>query len=213
MLQTLLRDVVQRDVASRHGLRESRHVMSIVLFLLANTGQPVSLQALTRALAVPSVSQTSRYVEHLTDAYLIFPVPRHSESFKQRVVAPPKYYAIDNGLRRANAVHTQPDVGHQLENAVAVHLRRTGHGFAFAGERGVWECDFVCGDTAIQVCAELTPDNRNRELLGVVKGTQLRRRRRGLVLTLDQNDRLVEDGVSVEVMPAWQWMVSADHRR
>ena len=38
-------------------------------------------------------------------------------------MAPPKYYAIDNGLRRANSVPSQPDVGHRLENAVALHLR------------------------------------------------------------------------------------------
>ena len=115
VLQALLRDVVQRDVVARHGLREARHVMNLALFLLANTGQPVSFQALARGLAVPTVGQTSGYVEHLLDAYLLFAVPRYSASVKRRVVAPPKYYAIDNGLRRANSVHQQPDLGHRLE--------------------------------------------------------------------------------------------------
>jgi hypothetical protein len=27
-----------------------------------------------------------------------------------------------------------------------------------------------------------------------------------MVLTLDQSDRFVEEGVEVEVMPAWQWL-------
>ena len=137
VLQTLLRDIVQRDVAARHGLRETRHVMNLALFLLANTGQALSLQTLTKALAVPTVGQTSRYVEHLIDAYLFFAVPRYASSVKQRVVAPPKYYAIDNGLRRANSVQAQPDVGHRLENAVALHLRRQTPELSFAGERGV----------------------------------------------------------------------------
>jgi len=208
VLQTLLRDIVQRDVAARHGLRETRHVMNLVLFLLANTGQALSLQTLTKTLAVPTVGQTSRYVEHLIDAYLLFAVPRYAASAKQRVVAPPKYYAIDNGLRRANSVQAQPDVGHRLENAVALHLRRRTPDVSFAGERGVWECDFITPDAAIQVCAELTPANRRRELRGVVEGTRLRGRRRGLVITLDQSDRLVEDGVAIDVVPAWRWMSS-----
>ena len=38
VLQTLLRDVILGDVAARHGLREARHVMTLALFLLANTG-------------------------------------------------------------------------------------------------------------------------------------------------------------------------------
>ena len=208
VLQTLLRDIVQRDVAARHRLRETRHVMNLALFLLANTGQALSLQTLTKALAVPTVGQTSRYVEHLIDAYLFFAVPRYASSVKQRVVAPPKYYAIDNGLRRANSVQSQPDVGHRLENAVALHLRRRTPELSFAGERGTWECDFITPDAAIQVCAELTPTNRRRELRGVVEGMRLRGRRRGLVITLDQSDHLVEDGVAIDVVPAWRWMSS-----
>ena len=208
VLQTLLRDIVQRDVAARHGLRETRHVMNLALFLLANTGQALSLQTLTKALAVPTVGQTSRYVEHLIDAYLFFAVPRYASSVKQRVVAPPKYYAIDNGLRRASSVQAQPDVGHRLENAVALHVRQRTPELCFAGERGVWECDLITPDAAIQVCAELTPANRRRELRGVVEATRLRGRRRGLVITLDQSDRLVEDGVAIDVVPAWRWMSS-----
>jgi predicted AAA+ superfamily ATPase len=206
ILQALLRDVIQRDVAARHGLRETRHVMNLALFLLANTGQPHSFQGLTKSLSIPAVGQTSRYVEHLRDAYLLLAVPKFSASFKQRVVAPAKYYAIDNGLRRANAPHQQPDLGHRLENAVAIHLRRQRQEVSYAAERGRWECDFIVPAAAIQVCVELTEANRARELRGAVEGARLRGGRRALVVTLDQADRLVEDGVTIDIVPAWRWM-------
>jgi len=206
VLQALLRDIIHRDVAARHGLRESTHAMNLAIFLFANTGQPLSFQSLTKGLAVPTVGQTSRYVEYLVDAYLLCAVPKFSTSFKKRVVAPAKYYAIDNGLRRANSLQTQPDRGHRLENAVALHLRRTTRELTYASERGLWECDFVTPDAAVQVCLELTPENRDRELRGVVEATRLRGRRRALVVTLDQADRLIEDGVRIDVVPAWRWM-------
>jgi predicted AAA+ superfamily ATPase len=206
VLQELLRDVVQRDVAFRHGLRETRHVMNLVLFLLANTGQPLSFQNLTKNLSIPTVGQTSRYMEFLQDAYLIFTVPKYSDSFKQRVIAPAKYFAIDNGLRRANSSQVQPDLGHRLENAVALHLRREMRALFYAGARDLWECDFITSDAAIQVCLELTPANLGRELRGVIEGTRLHGRRRALVVTLDQADQLREDGVDIEVIPAWRWM-------
>jgi hypothetical protein len=210
VLQALLRDIIHRDVAARHGLRETTHVMNLALFLFANTGQPLSFQSLTKSLAVPTVGQTSRYVEHLIDAYLLCAVPKFSASFKKRVVAPAKYYAIDNGLRRANAPQAQPDRGPRLENAVALHLRRTTRGLCYASERGLWECDFVTPDAAVQVCLELNPENRARELRGVVAGTRLRGRRRAIVVTLDQADRLVEDGVRIVVVPAWRWLTEGE---
>ncbi len=207
ILQELLRDVVRRDIAARYALRETRHVMNLLLFLLANTGQPVSFQALTKNLGIPTVGQTSRYMEYLQDAYLILAVPKFSYAFKRRVVAPAKYFAIDNGLRRANSPQVQSDLGHRLENAVALHLRRKTRDLHYAVQRDLWECDFIIPDAAIQVCVELTPANRKRELRGVVEGTRLRGRRRAVVITLDQTDHLIEEGIEIEILPAWRWMI------
>lgn len=207
LLQTLLRDVVQRDIAVRHGVRETRHVMNLALFLLANTGQPLSLQSMTKGLGIPTVAQTSHYVDYLQDAYLVFALPKFSPSFKKRVVAPNKYYAVDNGLRRANSPQLSPDVGHRLENAVFLALRRRGERVTYAAEKDAWECDFVTDDAAIQVCAELTPFNRAREERGLMQALALPGpRRRATILTLAQRDRLVAGEVTIDVVPAWEWM-------
>ena len=61
-------------------------------------------------------------------------------------------------------------------------------------------------DAAIQVCLQLTPANRARELRGVCEAARLHGRRRAVVVTLDQTDRLIEDGTQIEVVPAWRWM-------
>lgn len=207
ILQELLRDIVSRDIAQRYRLRETRHVMSLLLFLLANTGQPFSLQRLTKSLAIPTVGQTSRYLEFLQDAYLLLGVPKFSASVRQRVTAPAKYYAIDNGLRRVNTpAGGAPDLGHRLENAVFLELRRRGERPTYAAERDAWECDFVTDTTAIQVCARLLPENLPRELRGVLAACRLPGARQALILTLDQHDRLSVEGVAVQVRPAWEWM-------
>jgi hypothetical protein len=206
ILQELLRDVVQRDIATRHRLRETRHVMNLALFLLGHTGQALSLQTLTKSLAIPSVAQTSTYVEALTDAYLLFALPKWSASFKQRVVAPNKYYAVDNGLRRATSPQFTADVGRRLENAVYLALRARGGPLFYAGEKDRWECDFVTEGEAIQCCATLGPENREREVRGLVEACRLPGKRRPLLLTLDQRDDLRALGLSIPVRPAWQWL-------
>jgi uncharacterized protein len=206
ILQQLLRDIVQRDIAIRRGLRETRHVMNLALHLLANTGQALSMQGLTKSLAIPTVPQTSRYLEYLADAYLLFAVPKFSTSFKKRIVTPNKYYAVDNGLRRANSPQLTPDLGHRLENAVFLELRRHGESIAYAGEKDSWECDFVTPSLAIQVCAELTDHNRDREIRGAVHAAALPGKRRPLILTLDQKDRIKANDTTIEVRPVWEWM-------
>jgi predicted AAA+ superfamily ATPase len=206
ILQELLRDILQRDIASRYRLRETRHLMNLALFLLANTGQPFSMQGLTKSLAIPTVAQTSRYLQYAEDAYLLFAVPKFSTSFKKRVVTPNKYYVIDNGLKRANSPQANSELGHRLENAVFLALRRRNERISYGGEKDMWECDFLTDSEVIQVCARLDGDNLEREVRGALRAAGLPGRRRPLILTFDQRDRITADGVAIDVLPTWEWL-------
>lgn len=210
LLRELLRDVVHRDIVSRHSLRSARPLMTLALHLIAHPGQPLSLQALAKGLSLPSVAHTGRMVEYLQDSWLMLAVPRFSASFKQRVTSPPKYYAVDTGLAGANSPNATPDLGRKLENAVLLTLRRQGSEPTFAAAPHAWECDFVTGERAIQCCARLSPENRKRELRGLVAAATLpggpRRGRELTVITLDQEDALMEEGLAIRVIPAWKWL-------
>ena len=211
VLRELLRDVVQRDIVTRHSLRAVRPLMSLALHLIAHPGQPLSLQSLAKGLALPSVAQTGRLVEYLQDAWLVLSVPRFSPSHRQRVTSPPKYYAVDTGLANANSPNPTPDFGRKLENAVLLALLRRGESPTFATAPHAWECDFVTPAQAIQVCSRLTPENRGRELKGLIQAATLpgakgRNARELLLLTHDQEDQLTEEGFEINVIPAWQWL-------
>jgi predicted AAA+ superfamily ATPase len=211
LLRELLRDVVHRDIVTRHSLRSARPLMTLALHLIAHPGQPLSLQALAKGLSLPSVAQTGRMVEYLQDAWLMLALPRFSASFKQRVTSPPKYYAVDTGLAAANSPNPTPDLGRKLENAVLLTLRRMGTAPTFAAAAHEWECDFVTASQAIQCCARLTPENRQRELRGLIEAAKLPGGQQGkgrelLVITLDQEDALTEQGLKIRVIPAWKWL-------
>jgi len=208
LLQELLRDIVQRDIALRHGIRETRHLMNLVLFLLAQRGQPFSMQKLSKLLQIPSVSQTSAYLEYLEDAYLLQSLPKHSHSFKKRIVSPRKYYAVDNGLASINNPQSTPDRGRRLENQVFLALRQRGIEASYEGETDLWECDFVYEDTALQVCWELTASNQEREVSGLLEAISRSkgRLREAILLTRNQSDELQVDGQRIQIVPAWQWL-------
>lgn len=211
VLRELLRDVVQRDIVARHSLRSVRPLMTLALHLVAHSGQPLSLQSLAKSLALPSVAQTGRLVEYLQDAWLVLAVPRFSPSHRQRVTSPPKYYMVDTGLAAANSPNPTPDFGRKLENAVLLTLLRRGQAPTHAVAPHQWECDFVTPTQAIQVCSRLTPENRGRELKGLLAAAALPGASGGpprelLLVTHDQNDRLIEQECVINVIPAWQWL-------
>ena len=211
LLRELLRDVVQRDIVTRHALRSARPLMTLALHLLGHPGQPLSLHAMAKGLGLPSVAQTGRLVEYLRDAWLVLALPRFSASFKQRVTAPPKYYAVDTGLAAANSPNPTPDLGRKLENAVLMALRRRDLSPSYAAVPHAWECDFVTSDQAIQCCLRLGPENRKREVRGLLEaarlpGSRSPRGRELLLITLDQEDQLLEDGQRIRVVPAWSWL-------
>jgi predicted AAA+ superfamily ATPase len=208
-LQELLRDVIQRDIALRHELRETRHLMNLCLFLIAHSGQPFSQQKLSRILQIPSAGQVGNYLEYLDDAYLLLGLPKKSHSFKKRVVAPKKYYPIDNGLARANSPQTTPDRGRRLENQVFLALRQAGIEVAYDAETDLWECDFVTENEAIQVCWQLTEENRQREIEGLRQASHRAQGKieRCRILTFDQADRIETEGVTVQVQPTWEWLL------
>jgi predicted AAA+ superfamily ATPase len=211
LLRELLRDVVQRDIVSRHSLRAVRPLMTLALHLIAHSGQPLSLQALSKGLALPSAAQVGRFVEYLQDAWLLLAVPRFSASHRQRVISPPKYYAVDTGLAAANNPNPTPDLGRKLENAILLALRRRGQAPSYAAAPHEWECDFVTPTLAVQACARITPENRARELHGLVHAATLPGSAGGeprqlLVLTLDQEDTLTEQGWPIAIRPAWSWL-------
>ena len=147
-----------------------------------------------------------RYLEYLQDAYAFYALAKFSPSFKQRIITPSKYYAIDNGMRLATSPQHSPDKGARLENLVYLALRRRGHSLYYAGETDRWECDFVTPSEAIQVCLELTPSNLEREAEGVAQACRLPGKRRGLILTLGQTDRLRRGKLSIKVQPVWKWL-------
>jgi hypothetical protein len=63
---------------------------------------------------------------------------------------------------------------------------------------------------AIQVCLELTPFNREREQRGVVKAAALPgRKRKAVILTMNQRDQIAVEGTRIDVQPAWEWLMRA----
>ena len=210
VLKFLIDDIVYRDIVVRYGIRDASSVRRLLGYLFANASRLVSPSKLTGVAGVKSATTVLDYFSFFEDSYLIYLVPRFSYSAKAQSLAPKKLYVCDTGLIRAGTVNLMEDKGHLLENLVFMRLRRRGKQmFYFADERG--ECDFVeveedGSHALIQVCWELTSDNEEREVEGLVSATRFFKRKRGVIVTAAQQDRILREGVAIDVIPAWKWL-------
>ncbi len=205
ILQQLFNDIISRDIIVRHGIRNEKTVRDVALYLLSNTGKVFSYNQLKKIFGMGSVNTAISYVSYLQDSYLLFTIPVFSRSQKKQAVNPKKVYAVDTGIARANSLSFSKDKGRMLENIVFLHLRRQHREiYYFKGDN---ECDFLVREKgsiilAVQVCYELNEENKEREIKGLKEAVKSTGAGRGIIITMDQKDRIG----SIEVMPAREWM-------
>ena len=211
ILRQLVLDVVHRDVAVRHAVRDAKPLETLAAFLLSNVGSAIAPSRLTAALGVRAPSTVLEWFDWLEKAYLVWRLEVFSDSAKARALAPKKIYAPDTALARAASSSRSENTGHLLENAVCSRLRPRAKRLHYWAGRDA-ECDFVWenrdgGFSALQVCAELTPENRDREFRGLLGAMRQLDLREGVVVTLRQSDFATLDGRSVRIVPAHEWLL------
>lgn len=209
VLQNLLKDIVLRDIAIRHSVKNTKTLMEIALFLVSNVGKPCTYNSLKKTFNVGSANSISDYLTWLEDSYLLFFLQRFSYSAKTSAINPRKVYAIDTALISANSLSFSEDSGRLLENIVYLHLRKTYDKLFYYKEKG--ECDFVVFEKnkckkVIQVCNELHDENKKRELTGLLEAITFFKLTEGYILTHNQKDELLIDGKKIILIPVFKWL-------
>ncbi|MFC2131521.1 ATP-binding protein [Bacteroidota bacterium] len=205
ILQTLLKDIVFRDITVKYKIKNSKTLMDITLLLISNIAKEHTFNSIRKIFSVGSASTVSDYLSWLEDAYLFFYLPRFSWSSKNLAFNPRKVYAIDNGLIYSNSLSFSRDSGRLFENTIFLHLRQ--HSFMLYYFKQDSECDFVVFENnklkmLIQVCNELHPDNKNREINGLIGAMNFFNKNEGYIVTKNQKDKIKMDGKTINIVPA-----------
>lgn len=201
-------DIVVRDIAIRYNLKNTSVLQQLAVWLVSNTGKPITGNSLRKIFEISSSSSIMDYLSYFVDAYLFFFVSRFSYSHKVQLVNPKKVYCIDNGFIEVNSVSFNEDNGRLLENMVYMQLRhKTPEIFYFKEKR---ECDFVVFQQgklqgAYQVCWQLDQNNMDRELSGLVDAMNFFGLKAGSIITHDQSDSFLIDGKTIKVLPFHEW--------
>lgn len=209
-LISLFNDVLIRDIVAWYGIKDMKSLQRLASYLMSNIGNRITATKLKQPLSIGATSTILSWFSHLELSYLIAFLPKFSHSTKAQLINPRKIYSIDLAMVDAISNTRTDDYGHKLENLIFLHLRRKYKDLYYFDEKG--ECDFVVmkqGSVCelIQVCYELNPDNLKRELDGLYSAMRFFKYSKAKIITFDNNDFSRQDGMEIEVLPAYQYLM------
>jgi len=213
LLRQYLDDVLFKDVAIRHRIRDVATLRALAVHLLTNTATLVSYQRLARTFGV-SLDLIRAYCSHLEEAFLVGFLQHFSLKLGERRRRPQKIHALDLGLRNIASLSESPDLGRISESAVYQALaRRNPEGIYHW--RGKGEVDLLerAGNRVVRliqvVHAGLEDESvRQRELGALTEAARrFRKAQRTLVVGRSRQLALLPASADTEVVPLWRLLL------
>jgi len=211
LLKQYFYDILYRDVAARHKVRDTETLKNIAVYYMTNISNLSSYTRIKNLLGVPMEVARS-YSSHLASANLISEVPRHSFKVLEQARNPKKVYSIDTGLRNAVAFKFSEDFGRLAENIVFSELKKDG-GELFYFKDGQ-EVDFLVreGLKAVSIVQVSMLDSSqgkamDRELAVLDRCAEKSGCNDAILVTDDLEAELPTGKVRVRAIPLWKWLL------
>lgn len=214
MLQSLYQKIYLGDICARNNIRNSKVMGLLIKKLAESVKQPTSYNRLQNVIKSTGQSVTVNtvidYVSFAVDSWLILPIENGYAKIGERESVK-KYYFIDNGILNLFLVDSDTSL---LENFVAVTLCKKYGRENVVYLKGDKEIDFYIEETntAIQVSYSIKDDNtRNREVDALCRYAQTNKNVKPMIITWEEKEHLVVDGISIEVVPILDWILDFVH--
>ena len=145
-LEGLYNTIVVKDIVNRKRISDTMMLKSVLRFVFDNIGNPLSSKKIADTMTSDGrkidVKTVEKYLEALSESYIIYQAKRYNIKGKQYLKTLEKYYVVDIGLRFMLLGSRQVDAGHILENVIYLELLRRGYD-VYVGKIDTFEVDFV----------------------------------------------------------------------
>jgi len=138
--------IILRDIIKRNHIRNPAFLEKIIQFIFDNIAHIFSAKRvvdfLKREHRPTNVETVYNYIRYLSDAHMIYRVPRYDIKGKRLLEVREKYFVADIGLRHALLGFRARDVSQILENIVFIELKKRGYRI-YVGQFDDLEVDFI----------------------------------------------------------------------
>ncbi|MFH1637287.1 MAG: ATP-binding protein [Candidatus Woesearchaeota archaeon] len=202
-------DILIKDIMVRYKVDNHKELKELYQYLVTTVSQKFSYNSLKKFIKIKSTNTIKKYIDFLEETYFINTINKFDYSLKKQIINDKKAYVVDNGFIQKISVKLTKDKGWLLENMVFISLKSQGNVFYYSGK---YECDFLVLErntvkSAIQVCWELTRENKERETNGLIEVMDKFKLKKGLILTNDQEEEIKVKQKTIIVRPVWKWLL------
>jgi len=201
---------IARDIIDRWRIRNIRALKLLIRAL--RKSREFSIHKFYRYLKSLGLKISKNtlynYIEYLNDSLILYLLKKYSPSYRDIEMSIPKIFFVDNGLYMA-----EESISKLMENLVFMELRRRNYVeneklFYWKNSFGR-EIDFIVLDgELIQVCYELTYENRDREIKSLIKASKQLNYKKLRILTWNQEDTININNRKIEITPLWKWLIN-----
>ncbi len=199
-LEGLYNTIVVKDIVNRKRISDTMMLKSVLRFVFDNIGNPLSSKKIADTMTSDGrkidVKTVEKYLEALSESYVIYQAKRYNIKGKQYLKTLEKYYVVDIGLRFMLLGSRQVDAGHILENIIYLELLRRGYD-VYVGKIDTFEVDFVAqnrkGTAYFQVALTARDEKTLERELRPLQA--IRDHYPKVLLTMDEDPEAQYDGI------------------
>ena len=211
-VSSIYQKVLLGDIAARNGVRNLNGLKFLMKKIAETVKDEISYSKLHNILKSIGVNISKDividYIGFAKESYLIFAVKNYFSKFVEKETTP-KYYWSDNGL--LNLFFNRED-SRLLENLVAINLKKlSGDEFYYLKSQNL-DVDFYVPETGtvIQAAYSLSNITNDRETKALVQASKVMKdAKRFVIITYEEENVLEIDGIRIEVIPLWKWLLSS----
>lgn len=211
-LTSIYQKIYLGDIATRHSVENTFALRILFKKLAESIKQPMSFTRIANIVsstgAKVGTNTVINYMEYAKDAWLITPIQNIAGKLVDKETIP-KYYYTDNGILNLFLLDGNTSL---LENLVAINLlRKYGRNDAvYFYNKGI-EVDFYIPEIATAIQVSYSLDNGDgtfdREVNALLKISKVLECNKLLIITRDEERVLDVEDKSIEVIPAWKWLL------
>ena len=216
-VQSLIEAILRKDIQKRFKIRNIEALRKLAHHLINNACQEVNYDDLSDMLGIADKT-AKKYVDYLSQAFLIQLMTRHSFKSQERI-RNQKAYIVDTGMQsnRDNALAPE-NLGWRLENVAYIELlRRCAHDFLdvyyYKPTARAKEIDFVVCDKGkavelIQVAYAIDSQRAyDRETSSLVKASNALSCNRLTLVAFSSTRDVVVEGKTIHIVSVLEWLL------